>query len=125
MLLIPNKLISGTRIGPDHEVIVVLDRALASLQGARNGGQVTPPWGQPGIDSDIGNALYAEWDLEVGGPDENPGFEPRPGDTYTLTPLPGENGRKVVLRPVAQPTCEEGLGLDLWSIPACQIRVLT
>jgi hypothetical protein len=126
MLLLAPKLVSSTRIGPDHEVVTVLNQVRANLQGTSMGAQVAPPWYQPSMDAELGGAQFAQWSLLIGGEDENPGFEPRPGDTYSVIPQAGMSGRSLVVKAVAQPTCEEDIfgAISLWDIPVCQIRVL-
>lgn len=124
MINLYNKQIDSIRLGPNHELITVLSGVRAMLQGAKEGAPVSPPWAQPGMDSDIGVVYYAQYVLYLDGPDGNPGYEPRPGDKITASPLSGETGRSLELRIVAQPICYEGFGLDSWKIPCCQTKVI-
>lgn len=124
MIPLGNKKASSTRLGANHEPLTVLSNVRAMVQGDTEGTPVSPPWAKPGMDADIGHALYAQYVVYLDGPDGNPGYEPRPGDKLTVVPLDGESGRSLELRIVAQPICYEGLGLDSWKIPTCQTKVL-
>jgi len=122
MLQIENGAVTITRIGPNHETIAALSAARANLQGTSMGAPVAPPWYQPGMDSEIGGAQFADWLLMIGGPDENPDYEPRPGDVIVFTPLNPASKRAGVYRQVAANTGEEGFGLDSWELPCCKSR---
>jgi hypothetical protein len=111
-----------TRIGPNHETIIIASGANANLQGAKNGAQVSPPWANLGADSDIGFAMFAEWSMLLDGDDGLPGYEPRPGDRITYTSNNGASSRNGVYRIVASPTSEEGYGLDYRDLPVCKLR---
>jgi hypothetical protein len=122
MLSIKTGKVSVTRIGSDHQSITITVGANANLQGARNGAPVTPPWAQPGTDSEIGNALFAEWSMLLDGDDGLPGYEPRPGDRIVYTSNNGATSRNGVYKIVAAPTSEEGMGLDYRDLPVCKVR---
>lgn len=124
MLQLPDGRVTITRIGPNHEVITVLTNAPASLDGDKNGAMISPPWYQSGFDSELGGVQVAEWSLMIGGPDENPDYEPRPGDRIVFTPNKAASKRAGVYRQVAASTGEEDAAglLDYWDLPVCKAR---
>jgi hypothetical protein len=122
MLQLTTGKVSITRTGSDHQPITIATDANANLQGARNGAPVTPPWAQPGMDADIGNALYAEWTMLLDGDDGLPGYDPKPGDRIVYTSNNGASNRNGIYRIVAAPTSEEGYGQDYRDLPVCKVR---
>lgn len=122
MLLIPDGTITVTRIGPNHETITALTDARASLQGDSTGIPVAPPWYQPGFDSELGGAQFADWSIVIGGPDENPDYEPRPGDRIVFTPTNPVSKRAGIYRQVAANNGEEDMfgSISSWDLPTCK-----
>lgn len=124
MLLIANGKVNITRIGSDHQTTTVLTGARANLQGDKNGAIISSPWYQPGRDSDLGEVQFANWSVMIGGPDENPNYEPRPGDRLEFVPDFSGSTRAGIYKQVAANTGEEDIfgGISYWDLPACKAR---
>ena len=118
MLLLDNATATITRQLDNGEFQTVLDQARANVQTDSKGQEIVEPWARGGTDEAGKLHLSNKW-VFLGGPDENPDYEPKPGDQIEITDCPGFNG---TYRQVADTAGgPDRFGLSDWKLPAIRL----